>query len=322
MADDGFIARSLRPDVVAAALPGLLAAPKTLPPKLFYDQEGSRLFRCITELPEYYLTRTEREMLRTLVAKVTADLPAGTALVEYGASDESKAEFLLRARNRAGASVFTAYVPIDVAAEELEQAQRRLTKSFPGLSVHVLATDFLLPVTLPGAVSGMPRLGFFPGSTIGNLDPAEAQTFLTRMRETLGADARLLIGVDLVKDPAILVPAYDDEAGVTAAFNLNVLARLNREGGADFDLNAFTHKAVWNSAQSRMEMHLISRHVQVVHIAGQAIRFADGETIHTENSYKYTTAGFIALAGRSAWRSVQVWTDDKDQFSIHFLEAV
>lgn len=321
MPNDGAFTRVLHPDVVQAALAGLMNLRKTLPPKLFYDQEGSRLFRRITELPEYYLTRTELRLLPMVASEVVGGMAAGAVLVEYGANDESKAIFLLRARDGVGAGGFAAYVPIDVAAEGLEQARVRLAKLYPRLHVHFLAMDFLHPVTLPDAFADMPRLGFFPGSTIGNLDPAEAKLFLARIRKTLGRGARLLIGVDLRKDPAVLIPAYNDEAGVTAAFNLNLLVRLNREAGADFDLTAFSHKAIWNPADSRIEMHLISRREQIVHIAGRSIGFAANETIHTENSYKYTIEEFVTLAGLAAWRACKAWTDDAGLFSVHLVEA-
>ena len=321
MPNDGAITRFMRQDVVAAALAGLLNPQKTLPPKLFYDEEGSRLFRLITELPEYYLTRTELGLLETLTPEVTAAMPAGAVLVEYGASDESKAEFLLRARDGSGAPVCAAYVPIDVAVEGLERARARLAKSQPHLRVHILPTDFMHPVRLPREFAEMPRLGFLPGSTIGNFEPAEAQRILAQLRETLGPGARLLIGVDLRKDPTVLIPAYNDKAGVTAAFNLNLLVRLNREADADFDLDAFSHRAIWNSTDSRIEMHLISHREQVVHVAGRTIRFAANETIHTENSYKYTLEDFVALAKFAAWRACKVWTDDEGLFSVHLLEA-
>ena len=321
MPDDCAITGFMRPDVVAAALAGLLKPRKTLPPKLFYDEEGSRLFRRITELPEYYLTRTELGLLETLTPEVTAAMPAGAVLVEYGASDESKAEFLLRARDGSGAPVCAAYVPIDVAVEGLERARARLAKSHPHLRVHVLPTDFTHPVRLPNEFADMPRLGFLPGSTIGNFEPAEAQRILMQLRETLGPGARLLIGVDLRKDPAMLIPAYNDKAGVTAAFNLNLLIRLNREADADFDLDAFSHRAIWNPTDSRIEMHLISRCEQVVHVAHRTIRFAANETIHTENSYKYTLEDFVTLAKFAAWRACKVWTDNGGLFSVHLLEA-
>lgn len=321
MPNDGAIPRFMRQDVVAAALAGLRNPQKTLPPKLFYDEEGSRLFCRITELPEYYLTRTELGLLVTLAPEVTAVMPAGAVLVEYGASDESKAELLLRALDRSGTPVCAAYVPIDVAVEGLERARARLAHSHPNLRVHVLPTDFLQPVRLPREFADMPRLGFLPGSTIGNFEPAEAKRLLAQLHETLGRGARLLIGIDLRKDPSILIPAYNDKAGVTAAFNLNLLVRLNREADADFDLDAFSHQAIWNPAESRIEMHLISGRQQVVHVAGRIIRFAANETIHTENSYKYTREDFVALAGLAAWGACKVWTDNGGLFSVHLLEA-
>jgi dimethylhistidine N-methyltransferase len=321
MPNDGAIAGFMRQDVIAAALDGLLKPRKTLPPKLFYDEAGSGLFRDITELPEYYLTRTEVGLLQTVIPEVTAAMPAGTVLVEYGASDESKAAFLLRARDSSGTPVCAAYVPIDVAVEGLERARARLARSHPHLRVSILPTDFTHPVRLPNEFADMPRLGFLPGSTIGNFEPAEAQRFLIQVRETLGSRARLLIGVDLRKDPAVLIPAYNDTAGVTAAFNLNLLVRLNREADADFDLSAFRHRAIWNPTDSRIEMHLISRRDQVVHVAHRAIRFAANETIHTENSYKYTLEGFVALATMAAWRACKMWTDSGGLFSVHLLEA-
>ncbi len=227
----------------------------------------------------------------------------------------------MRARSPLGAPVIAAYVPIDVAEDGLNQARARLARSYPQLHVQGIAADFLLPVDLPGEVRGMPRLGFFPGSTIGNLEPALARRFLAQMRATLGSDAWLLIGVDLRKDPAVLVPAYDDAAGVTALFNRNLLVRLNREAEADFDPDCFTHRAIWNATESRIEMHLVSNREQNVRIAGRDIRFAANETIHTENSYKYTVGNFTELASLAAWRPRRVWTDDADLFSVHLLQA-
>lgn len=321
MPDDQATIRFTHPDVVEAALAGLLSPRKTLPPKLFYDREGSSLFNRITALPEYYLTRTELGLLEVAAPEVAAAMPAGGVLVEYGACDETKASFLLRARSPLGAPVIAAYVPIDVAEEGLNQARTRLAQSYPYLRVQGITADFLLPVELPAGVSGMPRLGFFPGSTIGNLEPAQARRFLAQMRTTLGSDAWLLIGVDLRKDPAVLIPAYDDAAGVTARFNRNLLVRLNREADADFDPDCFAHRAIWNAAESRIEMHLVSDREQQVCIAGRVIRFAANETIHTENSYKYTVENFTELASLAAWRRRRVWTDQANLFSVHLLQA-
>src|SRR5271165_1212583 len=304
--------------VADAALSGLLQPQKTLPAKLFYDEEGCRLFGRITELPEYYLTRTELALLADVAPRVAAMVRGPAVLVEYGASDETKAEFLLRERD--GAPVFRAYVPIDVAVPQLEQMRARLRQRRPDLLVSLVPADFMDVAALPTQVPSLPRLGFFPGSTIGNLDPPEARCFLQRAREALGTESWFLVGVDLRKDPAILLPAYDDAQGVTAAFNRNLLVRLNREADANFDLGAFAHRAEWNDEQSRIEMHLVSLRDQVARVAGQAIRFASGETIHTENSYKYAPERFAALAEQAGWHSAELWTDPARLFSLHLLE--
>jgi dimethylhistidine N-methyltransferase len=300
-------------DVAEAALAGLTASPKTLPSKLFYDATGCELFVRITELPEYYPTRTERALLVGIAPGVAGLVPAGSVLVEYGASSEDKADILLGELHAPAA-----YVPIDVAAEALAGLRRRMRGRLP---VHPIAADFLRPLALPEAVAGRPVLGFFPGSTIGNLEPPVAERFLRQARATLGSGALFLVGVDLRKDPAVLLPAYDDRAGVTAAFNLNLLTRLNREAAADFDPATFVHQARWNDAESRIEMHLVSRRAQTVHVAGRRLRFAAGESIHTENSYKHTVAGFTALAAGSGWRSDALWTDARGLFSLHLLSA-
>lgn len=312
--------RALPPDfdagVADAALSGLMASPKTLPPKLFYDENGCRLFEAITQAPEYYPTRTERALLGAVAAEAVADVAPGSALVEYGASDEGKAMFLLDATD-----AFSAYVPIDIAAQGLASIVARLTRARPGLALHPVAADFLSPFTLPAAVAQAPRFGFFPGSTIGNLEPRRARSFLADARRLLGADARFLVGVDLRKDPAILVPAYDDAQGVTAAFNLNLLHRLNREAQADFDPDGFFHRALWNAQQSRIEMHLVSKRAQTVYVAGRRIVFAKGETIHSENSYKYAPQDFLSLAEAAGWRGCNLWTDSACLFSLHLLRA-
>jgi dimethylhistidine N-methyltransferase len=307
-------------EVAAEALAGLSRTQKTLPPKLFYDSVGCDLFRQITDLPEYYLTRTERKILEAISPEIASVTPRGTFLVEYGASDETKALHLLRQRCSVGDRIFTGYVPIDIAAPALTQLAARLRKSDPLLQVYPVAADFLDPVALPRALAGRPRLGFFPGSTIGNFDLDEVEAFLLQTRETLGRGARMLVGVDLRKDPDILLPAYNDADGVTAAFNLNVLARLNREAGASFDLDAFAHDAVWNDRLSRIEMHLVSRRPQVVRVAGREIGFAAGESIHTENSYKHTLGSFRALAEVAGWCVRESWTDPDGYYALQLLE--
>ncbi len=300
--------------IAADALAGLSQQQKTLPAKLFYDDEGCRLFGEITRLPEYYVTRTEHAVLVQAAAELAPSLPAGAALVEYGASDEAKAAILLRHMPYPGA-----YVPIDVAGGALEALTARMGGSHPRLVVLPLTLDFLAPLALPPEIAGMPVMGFFPGSTIGNLDPATARHFLSQVRATLGAGATFLVGVDLRKDPSVLVPAYNDAQGVTAAFNRNLLVRLNREAGGDFDLAAFRHRAVWNDRDGRIEMHLESLRRQTAHVAGVPISFAAGETIHTENSYKHTIDGFKALAASAEWRPERVWTDPHSLFSLHLL---
>jgi dimethylhistidine N-methyltransferase len=313
MPDDG---STLRRDVANDALEGLLKPRKTLPPKLFYDTEGCRLFDLITKLPEYYLTRTELGLLRGIAPVVGQMVPPRAIVVEYGAGSETKAAILLEAlRHPAG------YVPIDVAEAALADAAARLARRFPGLAIHPIVADFLAPFRLPAVVGDGPRLGFFPGSTIGNLEPPVAVRFLAQMRGTLGAGAMLLLGADLRKHPARLLPAYDDSSGVTAAFNRNVLARLNREAAANFDLDAFSHRSVWNDQESRIEMHLVSRRAQTIDVAGRAIGFDEGETIHTENSYKHTRARMLAIAAQAGWTGVELWTDADDLFSIHLLRA-
>ena len=307
---------SIDRSIADAALAGLRARPKTLPPKLFYDALGCALFEQITRLPEYYLTRTEMALLRRIAPEIGAILPAGAEVVEYGASSPDKIGALLPHMRRPSSCVL-----VDVAAQALEQVARHLRRHFPTLAVHVVCTDFLAPLDLPNSVGSAPRVGFFPGSTIGNLEPAVAVRFLRGARRTLGAKAHLLVGVDLRKDPQKVVAAYDDAAGVTAAFNRNILARLNREAGADFDPYTFTHLALWNDAESRIEMHLVSCDAQTVRVAGEAIRFAAGESIHTENSYKHTPAGFASIAAEAGWERVQLWTDRDDLFSVHLLRT-
>ncbi len=297
-------------DVVA----GLTARPKRLPPKYFYDRAGAQLFEDITALPEYYLTRCELEILRDRAAEMARFLPAGSALIEFGSGSSKKVRILL-----AAAPTIAAYVPVDISSQMLVQEAEELRRDHPRLAVLPVEADFTQPFSLPAAVAGMAHTGFFPGSTIGNFEPHEACSFLRHAGRMLGGGAALIIGVDLVKDPSILNAAYDDEAGITAKFNLNLLARINRELGADFDLASFSHHAFYNSERHRIEMHLASKKRQKVRVAGRAVEFRAGETIHTENSYKYTIESFGALARGSGWTPVAVWTDAGANFSIQAL---
>ncbi len=261
--------------------------------------------------------RTERALLTQVAPAIAASATPGAALIEYGASDEAKAVTLLDAIP----DRFGSYVPIDVAGGALQALRERMRSSHPALPVHTVTADFLQAFALPDEIAGQPRLGFFPGSTIGNLDPAAARRFLADVRLTLGVGARFVVGADLRKDPALLLPAYDDPGGVTAAFNINMLARLNREADSRFDLASFDHRAIWNDDESRIEMHLVSRRAQTVSVAGSDIRFAAGESIHTENSYKHTVQALASLAKDAGWRLLDRWTDTAGLFSIQLLEA-
>lgn len=293
---------------------GLTARPKRIAPKHFYDAAGSELFEQITRLPEYYPTRTELHILEENAAGIAQWIPPGATLVEFGSGSSAKVRRLLQ-----GGSPVSTYVPVDISAEFLNGQAVQLARDFPGLRVLPVAADFTQPFRLPGGAEPGQRVGFFPGSTIGNFEPAEAEAFLKHARAVLGPGSALIIGVDLVKATEILEAAYNDAAGITAAFNRNVLARANRELGADFDLTTFEHLAFYNAALCRIEMHLVSRIAQVVQVCGKSIPFIEGESIHTENSYKYAIETFQALANRAGWTRAAVWTDPNRLFSVHAL---
>ncbi len=296
-------------DVIA----GLAAPRKTLPAKYFYDDRGSALFEQITRLPEYYPTRTELGILGERADEIARFIPAGAALIEFGSGSTTKARIVLRA------AAVAAYVPVDISAGFLNSEAARLTRDLPRLRVLPVAADFTKPFELPSAIRARARVGFFPGSTLGNFEPPQAAKFLRHAARLLGAGAHVIVGVDLVKDEGVLNAAYNDAAGVTAAFNLNLLRRINRELGADFDLDRFRHEAFFNRAEHRIEMHLESRVTQNVLLGDRVIPFARGETIHTENSYKYTVESFQTLAAQAGWSAVAVWTDPKRYFSLHAL---
>ena len=287
---------------------------KSISPKWFYDEAGSDLFEQITALDEYYPTRTEAALLASIAPELSAVIPEGAVLVEFGSGASAKTRILLDA-----APQLSAYVPMDISVEALDAAARSINADYPALEVWSVAGDFTHPIALPAQVEGRPRVGFFPGSTIGNFGPVGAQQFLGEVRALLGEGASMIIGADMVKDGQTLVAAYDDARGVTAAFNLNLLARANREIGADFELDGFSHRAVWNAAESRMEMHLVSRSAQTVHIDGRTFDFAAGETLHTENSYKFTRAGFEALAASAGWRLGRSWVSPPPEFAVFVL---
>lgn len=293
---------------------GLAKVQKSLPCRYFYDARGSALFEEITALDEYYPTRTEASILRDCAAEIAARTQPGSCLVEFGSGSSAKTQIILDALPQ-----LAAYVAIDVSESALNAARVRLAQLYPRLRVECVVADFGADFTMPRGLADAPRLGFFPGSTIGNFEPAQAQKLLGHFAQTLGSNSRLIIGVDLEKDPAILLPAYDDARGVTAAFNLNLLARINRELGADFDLTAFRHLARWNANAGRVEMHLVSLRDQSVRVQGDVVHFARGETIHTENSHKWKVERFSALAQRSGWLSGAVWCDSARLFSVHEL---
>jgi dimethylhistidine N-methyltransferase len=297
-----------------ALIEGLSATPKALSPKWFYDEEGSRLFEAITDLPEYYLTRSETALLRTIAPELSAEIPSGAVLVEFGSGASAKTGLVLDASPQ-----LHAYVPVDISTEALSEAAERIRAAYPALKVEPLAGDFTKPLHLPPVASGRPHVGFFPGSTVGNFTPDETVAFLRSVGDLLGEDAVLIVGADLVKGEDVLVAAYDDAQGVTAAFNRNVLDRANRELGADFNVEAFAHRAVWNPADSRMEMHLVSLCDQVVRLGGRRLVFREGETIHTENSYKFTVEGFAGLAAAGGWRLDRQWVSPDPAFAVFLL---
>ncbi|WP_414996525.1 L-histidine N(alpha)-methyltransferase [Asticcacaulis sp.] len=301
---------SFAADVVA----GLSMRQKSLSPKYFYDATGSDLFEAICRTPEYYPTRTETALLATIASELVADIPADAVLIEFGSGASEKTRLLLNA-----APQITAYVPIDISDDALRQATRRLTRDYSSLTVTPVVGDFTTAVELPRALACRPLIGFFPGSTIGNFSPPEGCQLLKTMRAMLGPDARLIIGADMVKDEATLVAAYDDTVGVTAEFNKNLLRRINRELSGTFDLNAFDHLAIWNSEYARMEMHLVSRHDQIVHAAGHTFAFKAGERLHTENSHKFTSETFTALAVDAGLTVRRHWVSPAPAFAVFSL---
>lgn len=303
-------------DFAANALEGLSKRPKTLPSRFFYDARGSELFERITDLPEYYLTRTEISILKASAAEMLEGIGEDAVLVEFGSGSSLKTEILLNQKPQP-----STYVPIDISRSALESAAARLSGLYPGLEVWPLVGNFARGVAFPPEIAGRAKIGFFPGSTIGNFTPLEAIGLLESMRLALGPGSLLIIGVDLRKDVNILLRAYNDSQGVTAAFNLNLLLRANRELGADFDLSVFRHEAVYDSARGRIEMHLVSLEAHIVRLAGQSIRFGKDETIHTENSYKFEVEQFQGIARSAGWTPARVWMDEDGFFSLHELLA-
>jgi dimethylhistidine N-methyltransferase len=306
-----------REPLIADLMRGLRAQPKQISPAYFYDARGSQLFDAICALPEYYLTRTETQILETHGADIARSIGDEALLVEYGSGASVKTRLLLERLPH-----LSGYVPVDISRSHLQEAARRLAQSYPRLEVLPVCADFTLPFDLPRPRRAAARkVVFFPGSTLGNFDPPAAIELMQLMRSVAGDGGGLIIGTDLVKDAAVLHHAYNDAAGVTAEFNLNVLLRLNREFGADFDLRAFAHRAVWNAAASRIEMHLISACRQTVSLADERFDFSAGEALVTEHSYKYTLERFEAQARAAGWRPQGTWLDDRRYFAVHSLTA-
>lgn len=301
-------------EFAASVIEGLSKPRKSLPCRFFYDARGSELFEEITRLPEYYPTRTEIAILDTHAAEILSRVDDGAILVEFGSGSSRKTEILL-----AGLPRLRAYAPIDVSESALAEAKRRLIKRFPALAVRPIAGDFSRLLALPPDLAQPRKLGFFPGSTIGNFSPLAAITLLGAMRRLLSPEGKLIVGVDLKKDARKLIRAYNDAAGVTAAFNLNLLARINRELEGSFHLDGFRHEAIYDPREGRVEMRIVSMRNQAVRIRGLWFRFSAGETIHTENSYKYSIGQFQDISGAAGWLPGRVWTDKENLFSVHEL---
>ena len=309
--DDDGIATAFRADV----LEGLAQDPKAIPARWFYDDAGSELFEAITRLPEYYLTRAETAILRQHCSDFRRLIAPGRAVVEFGSGSSVKTPLLLDCIEPA------AYVPLDISGDFLRASAAELAEKFPGLPVHPVEADFMKPVRLPEAVAALPKLGFFPGSTIGNMVARTAVDLLRSMRVTLEGDAQLLIGMDLIKDVAVLEAAYDDAQGVTAAFNLNVARRINRELGGTIPLDKLRHVARWNDTFARIEMHLEALDDIAFEVAGRRVALAKGETIHTENSHKFDRRSQYTLLLAGGWTPVERWLDANGQFSLILAEA-
>jgi len=296
-------------------LTGLALRPRAIPARWFYDRRGSELFEAITDLPEYYPTRTEIGILDACCADLAARVPAGAAVVEFGSGSSAKTPRLLDCVKPA------AYVPIDISGDFLRESAGALAQAHPGIDVVPLEGDFTRPLALPPAIGAMPKLGFFPGSTIGNMLAAGAVDLLRSMRASLGEGALLLIGIDRIKGEDVLVPAYDDAAGVTAAFNLNLLHRINRELAGTIPVDDFRHRAIWNDSRARIEMHLEAMRDTAFTVDGRAFTIPAGETIHTENSHKYGPRDARLLLRGGGWTPLAEWTDPADRFALILAEA-
>ena len=305
-------------DLRTVVINGFKQTPKQLHPKFFYDDVGSMLFDQICEQPEYYIPNVERQIFEDNAADITARLGEDCTIIEPGAGSTKKIRFLLE---NMSANFPHTYVPMDISAEPLRESAQRLAKDYPHLSVHAVCVDHTKPFALPDDIPEQNRLFFYPGSSLGNFKPSEAISFLQDLRSRVGDDGGLLIGIDTKKSLDVLNRAYNDKAGVTAAFNLNLLKRINSELGANIPLANFAHSAFYNQEKGRIEMHLVSKKEQTLQILDQTFHFDEGETIHTENSYKYTVDEFQALSDQAGWKLDKVWLDDDNYFSVYFLRT-
>ncbi|GGC35629.1 dimethylhistidine N-methyltransferase [Novosphingobium marinum] len=310
-ADEDEQHRRFRDDVLS----GLAQEQKTIPARYFYDLRGSELFEEITAAPEYYPTRSEIEILKTQCDAFRRDIGPGRGVVDFGAGSTAKTPLLLDCID----PVF--YVPIDISGEFLRDSCEALQRRYPDMPIFPIEADFTRPVPMPSEVSGQELLGFFPGSTIGNLEPAGAVDLLRAMRSTLGDNALLLIGMDRIKDPDVLEAAYDDAGGVTAAFNRNLVTRMNRELGADIPEEAIRHRAIWNPDRARIEMHLEATREIRFEVAGERFTMREGETIHTENSHKYDERSAATLLIAGGWDPVRHYTDSGNRFMVVLAQA-
>ena len=296
---------------------GLSQVQKTIPCRWLYDERGSELFEEITVLPEYYPTRTETGILSQYAAEIADHVGPHATVVEYGAGASVKTRILIDALEE-----LTTYIPVDISAEFLQTSAASLQEDYPDLHIEPVVADFLSTVELPEKSIKGARVGFFPGSTIGNLKSSEITGFMQRAREDLGAGAQFVLGADLKKDPNILIPAYDDSAGITSEFNLNLLRRINGELDANFDVSSFNHEARWNDDDARIEMHLVSERDQSVEISGKIFDFRQGETVHTENSRKFEIEALENLIGQCGWQMADSWVDKDSLFSVLLFKAI
>lgn len=302
-------------DFYSEVTTGLMRTPKAIPPKFFYDELGSRLFEQICMTPEYYPTRTEQKILRDNAEEIASKIGKHAYVIEPGSGSCEKIKLLLDTLQP------KAYVPMDISKDFLQASAQAISEEYPWLDVHAACIDFTQPLDLPFCPADARKLAFFPGSSIGNFEPAQAINFMTQLARTVGPGGGLLIGVDLKKEASILNDAYNDREGVTAAFNLNLLQRINHELAAQFDLNLFAHQAFYNDEAGRIEMHLVSQTKQCVPVAESIVDFQVGETIHTESSYKYSVPEFQRLATAAGFTPVYVWTDEDNLFSVHYVEV-